>query len=157
MYREMLKQGNVEIYCDVWPCDRECGKFHKPFLNTTKLRQLKSRTESVDQVAKKEAKEKAKGAFEEIMEAAARKVRDFRAFFLHSDISRIKSGSIQNSNRFDALNVCPATWISDFSQNSEVEFLNFYRKFENMCKTFRIHSLLEIGIIETPTLQKLYC
>ncbi|ULT81003.1 hypothetical protein L5515_016980 [Caenorhabditis briggsae] len=74
MYREMLKQGNVEIYCDVWPCDRECGKFHKPFLNTTKLRQLKSRTESVDQVAKKEAKEKAKGAFEEIMEAAARKV-----------------------------------------------------------------------------------
>ncbi|PIC16783.1 hypothetical protein B9Z55_023260 [Caenorhabditis nigoni] len=54
MYREMLKQGNVEIYCDVWPCDRECGKFHKPFLNTTKLRQLKSRTESVDQVAKKE-------------------------------------------------------------------------------------------------------
>ncbi|CAO4384018.1 unnamed protein product [Caenorhabditis nigoni] len=74
MYREMLKQGNVEIYCDVWPCDRECGKFHKPFLNTTKLRQLKSRTESVDQVAKKEAKEKAKGAFEEIMEAAARKL-----------------------------------------------------------------------------------
>ncbi|EGT59353.1 hypothetical protein CAEBREN_10720 [Caenorhabditis brenneri] len=72
MYREMLKQG-MDIYCDKWPCDRECGKFHKPFLNTTKLRRMETLSEAADQGPSTSKKEEAKGIFEEIMEAAARK------------------------------------------------------------------------------------
>uniref|UniRef100_A0A1I7T5R5 FLYWCH-type domain-containing protein n=1 Tax=Caenorhabditis tropicalis TaxID=1561998 RepID=A0A1I7T5R5_9PELO len=74
MYREMLQHGNIELYCDRWPCDRECGKFHERFINTTKLRRMKTITESVDHVPST-SEAKAKGVFEEIMEAAARKVR----------------------------------------------------------------------------------
>ncbi|KAF1747263.1 hypothetical protein GCK72_023725 [Caenorhabditis remanei] len=73
MYREMLKQG-IDVYCDVWPCDRECGKIHERYMKTSKLRRMKTLSESVDKNPTTSETKKAKGVFEEIMEAAARKV-----------------------------------------------------------------------------------
>ncbi|CAI2356549.1 unnamed protein product [Caenorhabditis sp. 36 PRJEB53466] len=73
MYREMLNQG-IELYCEMWPCDRECGKFHERFINTTKLRRMRTLSESIDHAPiADENRAKAKGVFEEIMEMAARK------------------------------------------------------------------------------------
>ncbi|CAB3399942.1 unnamed protein product [Caenorhabditis bovis] len=82
MYRQMARQS-MHLYCPMWPCERECGKFHEKFITTTKLRKLKSQMESVDEKANSleitekgastEQKKSPAQVFEEIMEMAAKK------------------------------------------------------------------------------------